>query len=126
MLLPFVVGQKLANQLVLTGDHIDAGQALAHGVVNSVVPLAELEAATEELVGRIAPTPLDVLRLTKQSLIRAQEAMGLRPAQEANLGLMATLHALDTPEQREFDRLAAEQGLKAALAWRAARYDPGA
>jgi enoyl-CoA hydratase len=122
MLLPFVVGQKLANELILTGDHVDAATALRHGLVNRVVARDGLDQTVAELVARIAPTPLEVLRLTKQSLLRAQEAMGLRPAQDANLDLMAVLHALDTPEQREFDRLAAEQGLRAALAWRAERY----
>jgi hypothetical protein len=48
--------------------------------------------------------------------------MGLRQAVHANLDLSAILNAADTPEQREFDSIVAEQGLKAALAWRDARY----
>lgn len=123
LLLPFVIGAKRANELIFTGDHVDALEAERIGMVNRVVPAAELEDAVTALVRRIAPTPLPVLRLTKLSLTRTYEAMGLRVAQHANLDLMAILNALDTPEQREFDRITAEQGLKAALAWRAARYD---
>lgn len=90
--------------------------------MNRVVPAGELDAATEELVRKIAPTPLPVLRLTKLALIRASEAMGLREAVNANLELSAILNATETPEGREFSRIAAEQGLKAALAWRDSRY----
>jgi enoyl-CoA hydratase len=123
MLLPFVVGQKRTNELVLTGDHVEAVEAERIGLVNRVVPAAELEEATAALVRRIVPTPLPVLELTKLALVRAYEAMGLRPAQSANLELMAALNALDTPEQREFDAIVAAQGLRAALAWRASLYE---
>ncbi len=85
-------------------------------------PAEELEAAVGELVRRIAPTPLPVLRLTKIALNRAYEAMGLRQAVAENLELSAMLNAADTPEQREFNAIAKERGVKAALAWRDARY----
>ena len=85
-------------------------------------PGDELEAAVDELACKIAPAPLPVLRLTKLALVRAFEAMGLRNAVAANLDLSAILNAADTPEQREFDRIVSEQGLKAALAWRDSRY----
>lgn len=122
LLLPFVIGQKKANELLFTGDHVDAREAHRIGLVNDVVPADELEQATAELAHRIAPTPLQVLRFTKLAITRAYEAMGLRVAQSANLDLGAILNAVDTPEQRAFDRIAAEQGLKAALAWRAEAY----
>ena len=48
--------------------------------------------------------------------------MGLRAAVAANLDLSAMLNAADTPEQREFNEIARERGVKAALAWRDARY----
>ena len=122
LLMPFVIGEKKTNELLLTGDAIDAAEAERAGLVNRVVPTEELEAAVEALVRKIAPTPLPVLRLTKLALTRAYEAMGLRQAVHANLDISAVLNAADTPEQREFDRIAAADGLKAALAWRDARY----
>lgn len=124
LLMPFVLGQKKTNELLFTGDRITASAALAAGLVNAVVPRDELESAALELARRIAPTPLAVLRLTKQALNRAYEAMGLRDAVKANLDISAILNSADTPEQQEFDRVAKEQGLKAALAWRDARYRP--
>ncbi len=122
LLMPFVLGQKKTNELLFTGDAIEAREAERLGLVNRVVPGEELEAAVDELVRKIAPTPLPVLRLTKLALTRAYETMGLRSAVAANLDLSAVLNAADTPEQREFDRIAAAEGLKAALAWRDARY----
>jgi enoyl-CoA hydratase len=127
LLMPFVLGEKKTNELLFTGDSLDAAEAERVGLVNRVVPRDELEAAVTGLVRKIAPTPLPVLRLTKIALTRAYEAMGLRQAVSANLELSAMLNAAETPEQREFGRIARERGVKAALAWRDARYaeDPG-
>ncbi len=122
LLMPFVLGQKKTNELLFTGDWVGAEEAERLGLVNRVVPKDELGAAVDALVAKIAPTPLPVLRLTKLALNRAYEAMGLRQAVHANLDLSAILNAADTPEQREFERIAAADGLKAALAWRDRRY----
>ena len=122
LLMPFVLGQKKTNELLFTGDWVDAHEAERLGLVNRVAPADSLEAAVDALVAKIAPTPLPVLRLTKLALNRAYEAMGLRQAVHANLDLSAILNAAETPEQREFDAIVAAQGLKAALAWRDGRY----
>jgi enoyl-CoA hydratase len=122
LLMPFLLGQKKTNELLLTGDVIDAAEAERLGLVNRVVHEDELEDAVAEVVQKIAPTPLPVLRLTKLALLRAYEAMGLRSAVLSNLDLSAILNAAETPEQREFDEIVAARGLKAALAWRDARY----
>jgi enoyl-CoA hydratase len=123
LLMPFLLGQKKTNELLFTGDAIDAAEAERIGLVNRVVPEDELEQAVEGLVRKIVPTPLPVLRLTKLALLRAYEAMGLRSAVLANLDLSAILNAADTPEQRRFDEIVSAEGLKAALAWRDSRYD---
>jgi enoyl-CoA hydratase len=122
LLMPFLLGQKKTNELLFTGDIIDAVEAERLALVNRVVGEDELEDAVAELVRKIAPTPLPVLRLTKLALLRAYEAMGLRSAVLSNLDLSAILNAAETPEQREFDEIVATQGLKAALAWRDSRY----
>jgi enoyl-CoA hydratase len=122
LIMPFVLGQKKTNELLFTGDAMDAAEAHRCGLVNRVVPADQLEATVEDFVRRIAPTPLPVLRLTKLALVRAYEAMGLRSAVATNLDLSAMLNAAETPEQKEFDRIVAAQGLKAALKWRDARY----
>src|SRR5947208_3587191 len=105
-----------------TGDMIDADAAERAGMINRVVAEDELEQEVDALVRKIAPTPLPVLRLTKIALVRAFEAMGLREAVNMNLDLSSMLNAADTPEQREFMDIVKSHGLKAALAWRDARY----
>jgi enoyl-CoA hydratase len=122
LLMPFVLGQKKTNELLFTGDTMSADEAYRCGLVNKVVQPTELDAAVDELVRKIAPTPLPILRLTKLALVRAYEAMGLRGAVASNLDISAILNAAETPEQHEFDRIVAKDGLKAALKWRDSRY----
>jgi enoyl-CoA hydratase len=122
LLMPYILGQKKTNELLFTGDMIDAAAAERAGLVNRVVPDDQVESEVEGLVRKIAPTPLPVLRLTKIALNRAYEAMGLQEAVKMNLDLSAMLNAADTPEQREFMDIVKSQGLKAALAWRDQRY----
>lgn len=122
LLMPFILGQKKTNELLFTGDTIGADEALSLGLINKVVTREDLESTARKLALRIAPTPLPILRLTKQSLNRAYEAKGLRVAVNANIDISAILNGANTPEQQEFDKVAAEKGLKAALAWRDERY----
>lgn len=122
LLMPFILGQKKTSELLFTGDRIDAREALRLGLVNTVVPLDQMESTATALALRIANAPLAVLRLTKEALRRAYDAMGLPQAVEANIHISAMLNGANTPEQQEFDQIASEQGLKSALAWRDSRY----
>jgi enoyl-CoA hydratase len=122
MLMPFLIGQKKTNELLFTGDTIDAVEAERIGLINRAVPRGQLKDVVDTLIAKIAPTPVAVLRYTKLGLLRTYDAMGLTQAVTGNLDLSAILNACDTPEQREFDAIAARDGLKAALAWRDARY----
>ena len=123
LLMPALIGQKKTRELLLTGDLIDAAEAERIGLVNRVVPASRLAAEVDELADRIARTPPEVLRLTKQMLNRAMEAAGLREAIAAGLDLGAIINSADTPEQREWDEIVRRDGLKAALAWRDRRYE---
>jgi enoyl-CoA hydratase len=122
LLMPFILGQKKTNELLFTGDKITAEEALSLGLINKVAALDELHSTARELALRIAPTPLAVLKLTKLALNRAYEAKGLRTAVNNNVDISSILNGANTPEQQAFDKIAAEQGLKAALAWRDQRY----
>ncbi len=70
-LLPRVVGMGRAKELAFTGDVIDAAEAARLGLVNRVVPAAELEQVTRALARKIAAGPPLALRLDKQMLNRA-------------------------------------------------------
>jgi enoyl-CoA hydratase/carnithine racemase len=59
--LPLLVPPRIAMQLLLTGDPIDAARAHEVGLVNQVVPLADLHDAAQALAERIAANaPLSV------------------------------------------------------------------
>lgn len=66
--LPRVVGLKRAMEIALLGDRFDAAQALDWGLVNRVVPAAELDDATRVLAARVAAGPTRALGRTKQLL----------------------------------------------------------
>lgn len=70
-LLPHAVGLARAKELIFTADVIEAAQAAAIGLVNRVVPAAELRPVTRALAARIAAGPPVVLRLAKHLLNRA-------------------------------------------------------
>jgi len=70
-LLPRLVGMARAKELVLTGEIIDAAEAHRIGLINRVVPTAELAMATRALAERIAAGPPLALKLDKQALNRA-------------------------------------------------------
>lgn len=70
-LLQRVVGLAKAKEMVLTAEIIDAAEALRIGLVNRVVPAAELENATRALAGKIAAGPPLAATLAKSLLNRA-------------------------------------------------------
>jgi 2-(1,2-epoxy-1,2-dihydrophenyl)acetyl-CoA isomerase len=73
-LLPRLIGMARAKELVFTGEIIDAAEAHRIGMINRVVPSAELAAATHALAERIAAGPPLALKLDKQALNRAASA----------------------------------------------------
>lgn len=66
--LPRLVGAKRAAELMLLAERIDAQQAAALGLLNRVVPLAELDAACEALTQRLAAGPALAYAGTKRLL----------------------------------------------------------
>ncbi len=77
--LPQLVGPSKAAELFYTGDMIDAKMALALGIVNQVVPAAQLEAAVKTLAQKIAQGPSLPIRAVKKALF-ASEAKELAQA----------------------------------------------
>ncbi len=73
-LLTQLVGTAKARELYLLADRVDMTEALRLGLVNWVVPRAELEARTMELARRLANGPRVAQRLLKDNLNRALNA----------------------------------------------------
>jgi 2-(1,2-epoxy-1,2-dihydrophenyl)acetyl-CoA isomerase len=70
-LLPRLIGMQRAKELVLLGDRLSAADAHSFGMVNRVVPLADLERTAMELAGRLAEGPTIALGLAKRLLNRS-------------------------------------------------------
>jgi enoyl-CoA hydratase/carnithine racemase len=62
------VGRKRAAELALTGDTIDARTALDWGLVNKVVPAAQLDEATRDLLDRATRGSAQSKGIGKQAL----------------------------------------------------------
>ena len=68
-ILPFLVGPKTALELVLTGEAVTAERALELGLVNRLVPEAQLEKTVEELISRITSHSGPVLTMAKKAIL---------------------------------------------------------
>ena len=122
LVMPFVVGLKRARELLYLGDPIDARTALAWGMVNRVVPRAELASATLKLARRLALISPEALAATKLAINRGADAAGFRNAIRAGLDVLAPLYAARTEVGMKFDEIREKEGLGAALRWRAAQF----
>ncbi len=64
------VPRKKANELLLLGERWSAQEALAAGLINRVVPAAELDAAVSQWAGRLAGKSPVIMRLGKEAMRR--------------------------------------------------------
>jgi enoyl-CoA hydratase len=123
MFLPWVIGVRAAKELLFTGeDRVSADDALRIGLVNRVVPRDRLDDATMELAEEIAKNEPFVVQTTKRAVNRAWDVAGFRAAMAANTELDVMIETANLPARDEFRRITQEQGLKAAIAWRDARF----
>jgi enoyl-CoA hydratase len=123
MFLPWVVGVRAAKELLLTGeDRVSATGALRIGLVNRVVSRDDLDAVTLALAEEIAKNEPFVVQTTKRAVNNAWDVAGFRAAMAANTELDVMIETANLPARDEFRRITQEQGLKAAIAWRDARF----
>src|SRR5712664_2312830 len=109
LIMPFVIGFKRAREILYLGDPIDAQTALAYGMVNRVVPRADLQAATLKFARRMALMSPEALMATKLAINRG-------------LDVLAGLYAARTEVGTRFDEIREKEGLGAALRWRAEQF----
>lgn len=91
-LLPRVVGYSMACELALTGETIDANEALRIGLVSRVVPDEELLPTARALADRIAAHPPYALRMTKR-LLRDGRHVKLDTALDMAAAMQSLAHA---------------------------------
>jgi cyclohexa-1,5-dienecarbonyl-CoA hydratase len=72
VLLPRLIGEKRARELVLTGELIDAAEALQLGLISYVVESGELQAKTDEVLGKLRELSGPALEATRRALDQAR------------------------------------------------------
>lgn len=107
-LMPSMIGLMRTRELLLTGDSIDAQQACRIGLVNQVVPTAELQAAVQRMAERLMRNGPRALLLQKE-LINRWLNLPLDEAIEAGVKSLVSAFATDEP-QRSIDTFWAQRG----------------
>jgi len=68
VLLPRIIGDKRARELILTGELIDAAEALRLGLISRVVPSAELEQKTRDVLVKLRELSAPALEASKRAM----------------------------------------------------------
>jgi enoyl-CoA hydratase len=114
--LPWIVGMTKSKYYMFTNEPMDGTEAFRCDWASRVFPADELEERTEEIARQIALTDTNLIMMTKRSINRQFEIMGMRNGIMSGNDLLTL--AYNRPSSREFERIANEQGLKAALTYR--------
>ena len=119
-----LAGWKAAHRYGLTGDHFDAAEALRLGIVNEVVPAADLMSKARALAERIARVPEPAVRLNKAVTCHGLLAMGIGAGMLANIPLSALAHASFNSDRGDLLQAMQEGGLRAFLDARDGKFAP--
>jgi len=90
---PWVMNPRAAKEFLFTGDRFTARRAHELGMVNHVVPRAELESTTMAMAERIGAMPRFGLALTKKAVNQAEDLQGMRTGMDSVFGLHHFAHA---------------------------------
>ena len=125
MILPWVVGPKIAKEIILLGeDRVPAARAHAIGMVNRIVAVDELDRTGLAVANHIAAIDPNLVKDTKRAINRAFEVRNMLDALKEALAIDLAIEGAGSPDKIQFMEIARRDGLKAALAWRDARF-PG-
>jgi enoyl-CoA hydratase/carnithine racemase len=120
-----LAGFKNALRYSLTGDHIDAQEALRIGLVNQVVPKGELLETCFKFVERVALVPPETVKINLHISTLGLEMMGLRKAWTLNAELAAMARLTKREEfNKRLEEAKKKGGLKAFLAERDGPFQP--
>ena len=92
-------GPKRAKEILITGQTVDARTAFEWGFVNRLVTRDRLGAEADELAGQIAAMPPQAVRLTKHSINRSLELVGMNASFEQHFQVHQVSHATDESQR---------------------------
>lgn len=110
-LLPMLVGWGRAREIMLLGETFTAGEALAWGLVERVVPASALNEAVEAWIGSLLTSMPRAVRLQKL-LMRQWEEQPLAAAVQAGVEAFAAAYETDEPVAAMREFLAAQRARK--------------
>ncbi len=111
-ILPYILGPKLALELVLTGEVMTAERARELGLVNWLVPETELQKKVDELISKVTAQSGPVLTMAKKAIIGS---MGLPLREGVRNSMKVFLNELADLED-------AQEGLRAQVEKRAPKW----
>lgn len=98
-ILPYLVGPKVALELVLTGEPVTAERALELGMINRLVPEAQLEQTVTDLVNRINSHSGPVLMMAKKAILGGM-GLSLRDGLKQSMSIFLNeLYRLDDSQE---------------------------
>ena len=122
IVMPMIIGYKKARELLYFGDQIDARTALELGMINRIVPLADLRQASLDYAKRLSLISPEALFATKRAVNRVADAAGFRTALYAGLDVVGPLYATTTEAGARFREIARTEGVPAAVKWRSGQF----
>ena len=103
MSLPWDIGMRRAKELCFESRFISADEAARYGLVNRVLPAADLERETYAWARRVAENSADVVRFSKVQINKAQDVQGFTHAILDSIGDFQALLNLPGSSWREGD-----------------------
>jgi enoyl-CoA hydratase len=123
MIMPWLTGPKQAKEIILNGlDDVSATEALRIGLINRVVPTGEHLSSALAMARHLATIHPELMRETKKAINRSYEQMGMHEALQTALDIDLQIESHGSPDKRQFMEIARRDGLRAAFAWRDARF----
>jgi enoyl-CoA hydratase len=89
---PWVMGLRAAKEFLFTGRRMTAAEGYRIGMVNRVVPRAELEQSVAALASDMAKAPPFAIKMLKRSLNRTADMQGFRNAVQAHFDTHQLCH----------------------------------
>jgi enoyl-CoA hydratase len=118
------IGLKRATEILMTGRRLDAAEVERWGLVNQVVPLADLERSVDSLAEAICSLPRDGIAVNRAAKRLVLNQLGF----DACFDLHGVVHPLAErlergPDEYDFMRSVSHVGLAAAIKERNDRFD---